>query len=87
MDFRLEIELTFKLAKRGARVFEVQRILRFNRVSVPGWWFNGKVLERRHFGRLQLKLLDWMIWLIRRIDRLFPWQGLSLIAVARRTGE
>jgi len=67
--------------------FEVERILDFNRVSVPGWWFNGKILKRRHFGRLQLKLLDWMIWLIRRIDRFFPWQGLSLIAIARRKSE
>ena len=25
-----------------------------------------------------------MIWLIRRIDRLLPWPGVSLIAVARR---
>jgi glycosyltransferase involved in cell wall biosynthesis len=67
--------------------FEIERILDFNRVSVPGWWLNGTVLKRRHFGRLQLKALDWMIWLIRRIDRLFPWPGLSLIAVARRTSE
>lgn len=67
--------------------FEVERIVDFNRVSVPGWWFNGKILKRRHFGRVQLKILDWMIWLIRRIDRLFPWQGLSLIAVARRPRE
>lgn len=64
--------------------FEVERIFDFNRVSVPGWWLNGKLLRRRHFSRFQLKALDWMIWLVRRIDRFFPWQGASLIVLARR---
>jgi glycosyltransferase involved in cell wall biosynthesis len=64
--------------------FVVEQIFDFNRASVPGWWLNGKILKRRHFSRLQLKVLDWMIWLIRRIDHLLPWQGISLIAIARR---
>jgi glycosyltransferase involved in cell wall biosynthesis len=64
--------------------FEVERIFEFNRAAVPGWWFNGKILRRRHFSRFQLKLFDWMIWLLRRIDGLFPWHGISLIAIARR---
>ena len=63
------------------------RLLDFNRISTPGWWLNGKLLKRERFSRFQLKLLDWMIWLIRRVDRFFPWPGLSLIAVARRPGE
>jgi SAM-dependent methyltransferase len=64
--------------------FEVERIFGFNRASRPGWWWNGTVLKREHFSRVQLKILDWMIWLIRRIDHLLPWPGVSLIAVARR---
>ncbi len=67
--------------------FGVDRIFEFNRVSVPGWWLNGKLLRRKHFSRVQLKLLDWMIWLIRRVDRFFPWRGLSLIAIGRRPEE
>jgi glycosyltransferase involved in cell wall biosynthesis len=67
--------------------FEIEQIFEFNRVSVPGWWLNGKLLRRRHFSRFQLKVLDWMIWLIRKIDHLFPWRGMSLIAIARRPGE
>jgi len=31
-----------------------------------------------------LKLFDKTVWIWRRIDGLLPWQGLSLIAVARR---
>jgi SAM-dependent methyltransferase len=64
--------------------FEIERIFGFNRASRPGWWLNGTLLKRERFSRLQLKALDWMIWLIRRIDHLLPWPGVSLIAVARR---
>ncbi len=67
--------------------FEVERLWEFNRASVPGWWLNGKILKRRHFSRFQLKVLDWMIWLIRRVDRFLPWSGISLIAIARRPAE
>jgi SAM-dependent methyltransferase len=64
--------------------FEVERIFGFNRASRPGWWWNGTVLKRERFSRFQLKVLDWMIWLIRRIDGILPWPGVSLIAIARR---
>ncbi len=64
--------------------FGIERIFDFNRVSLPGWWLNGKLLQRRHLGRVQLKILDSFLWLFRRIDRWLPWGGVSLIAVARR---
>jgi SAM-dependent methyltransferase len=38
--------------------FEVERIFDFNRFSVPGWWLNGKILQRKTFSRLQLKVLQ-----------------------------
>ena len=60
--------------------FEIEKLFGFNRASVPGWWLNGKLLRRQHFGRIQLKVLDWMIWLLRRIDRALPWPGVSLVA-------
>jgi len=64
--------------------FEVQELFDFNRVTTPGWWWNGKVLRRRNFSRLQLKLLNLNVWWVRRLDRFLPWSGTSLIAVARR---
>jgi hypothetical protein len=42
------------------------------------------VLRRKHFSRVQLKLFNETIWFWRRVDRFLPWQGNSLIAVARR---
>jgi 2-polyprenyl-3-methyl-5-hydroxy-6-metoxy-1,4-benzoquinol methylase len=65
--------------------FEVEVLRDFNRAGVPGWFLNGKLLRRRHFSRVQLKVFNVLVPLIRRLDRVFPWSGLGLIAVARRT--
>ncbi len=64
--------------------FAIDRIFDFNRISVPGWWLNARVLQRKHIGRFQLKILDSFLWLLKRIDPWLPWGGVSLIAVARR---
>jgi len=73
--------LTAELESKG---FTVESLADFNRVSVPGWILNGKMLKRRHFSRVQLKLFNLMVPMLRRLDRLIPWQGLGIIAVARR---
>jgi hypothetical protein len=51
---------------------------------VPGWWFNGKLLRKREFGRIQLKLFNMLVPLLRGLDPLIPAPGLGLIAVAVR---
>jgi hypothetical protein len=72
---KLEEELT-------AAGFRVEKIFDFNRISVTGWWFNGKLLRRRTFSRIQLKLLDIAMPILSRLDRLLPWGGLSIIGIA-----
>lgn len=62
--------------------FRIEQMFDFNRFSAPGWWLNGKVLRRRTFSRVQLKLIDIMMPIIKRADRLFPWSGVSLVAIA-----
>ena len=64
--------------------FEVETVFDFNRATTPAWWWNGRVLKRRHFGRVQLKIMNSTVWLIRRLDALLPWHGTSVVAVARR---
>jgi glycosyltransferase involved in cell wall biosynthesis len=61
--------------------FRVERIFDFNRLSVPGWWLNGRILHRRRVSRVQLKLMELAMPLLRRIDRLWPWSGASIIAL------
>jgi hypothetical protein len=64
--------------------FEVEHVLEFNRVARPGWILNGRILKRRHFGRLQLWVFDRLVWLWRKIDGALPWRAVSLIAVGRK---
>jgi len=74
--------LTEELQSTG---FAVERLEDFNHFGVPGWLLNGKLLKRRHFSRSQLKVFNILVPVIRRLDRAFPWSGLGIIAVARRT--
>jgi SAM-dependent methyltransferase len=62
--------------------FRLEHLADFNRMSVPGWLLNGKLLKRKRFSRVQLKILDTLLPLARRVDGVWPWKGLSLIAVA-----
>jgi glycosyltransferase involved in cell wall biosynthesis len=64
--------------------FTVESMRPFNRAGVPGWWWNGKVLHRRRFSRFQLKVFDWTVPVLRRLDRFLPWPGLGILAVARK---
>jgi glycosyltransferase involved in cell wall biosynthesis len=75
--------LAGELAQAG---FTVESVRDFNRVSVPGWWWNGKVRKKREFGKVQLKVFNMLVPVLRRLDRLIPVSGLGLIAVARREG-
>ena len=76
-----EDQLRGRMVEAG---FHVETVLRFNRVSRPGWWLNGKVLKRRTISRSQLKNFDRLVWLFRRIDSLLPWSPTSIIAVGRK---
>ena len=75
-----EEQLRARMEEAG---FEVERVLHFNRVTRPGWRFNGQVLRRRSFSRFQLAVFDTLVPLWRRIDRHFPWPAVSVIAVGR----
>jgi SAM-dependent methyltransferase len=79
-----EAQLRARMEKAG---FEVERVLHFNRVTRPGWRFNGQVLKRKSFSRIQLQVFDWLVPLWRRIDHFFPWPAVSVIAVGRVPGS
>jgi glycosyltransferase involved in cell wall biosynthesis len=53
----------------------------YNRPGVVAWWLNGKILRRKTFGLLQVKLLNLLVPIFRRIDAWLPLPALSLIAV------
>ena len=68
-----------------ASAFKVEEMIPFNRTGTWAWYLNGKLLRRRHFGLLQIKLLNLLTPLFRAIDRFFPAPPLSLIAILRPT--
>jgi glycosyltransferase involved in cell wall biosynthesis len=77
-----EDQLRGRMVEAG---FKVEAMLRFNRISRPGWWFNGKILQRRTISRSQLKNFDRLVWLFRRIDAHLPWSPTSIIAIGRKS--
>jgi glycosyltransferase involved in cell wall biosynthesis/phospholipid N-methyltransferase len=64
--------------------FACERMIHFNRTGVPAWWLNGKIMRRRTFGLWQVKLLNLLTPLFRRMDGWFPLPSLSLIAIFRK---
>ena len=83
-EFETQRYLTGILEEAG---FEIEFMRDFNRFAAPSWWWNGKVLRRRSFGRIQLKLFDLCVPLLRRVDPWLPWPGLGLLAVASRPAD
>ena len=64
--------------------YRMETTLHFNFFTLPAWWFNGCFLRRRQVGRLQLKIHDTLVPLMRIIERWLPLPGLVLICVAQR---
>ena len=64
--------------------YEVEDILKFNRVSMPAWRFTGQVRKARTLSRFALRIFDKFVWLWRAIDSALPWEPSSIIAIARR---
>jgi glycosyltransferase involved in cell wall biosynthesis len=63
--------------------FRVEKVLKFNRIGSPGWWWNGRILKRKTFGFWQIKLLNTLMPFVRPIDRFLPFPHLSWIVILR----
>lgn len=64
--------------------YRVRNIHGFNFFSIPAWWINTCLLRRKKVGRLQLKLHDTLVPVMRLLERWLPLPGLSLICVAEK---
>ncbi|MCC7237800.1 MAG: glycosyltransferase [Bryobacterales bacterium] len=71
------------LAQAG---FTAERTHSINKISTPGWWLYSRLLGVKQINKLTMKLFDWTVWLWRRLDKLMPWPGLSVIVIARKPG-
>jgi SAM-dependent methyltransferase len=73
-----ETELRSKMEQAG---FHVDRILKFNRITRPAWFVNGRIFKKRTFSRFQIATFDSLVWLWRKLDVVLPWGPTSIIAV------
>ncbi len=71
-------------AKAG---LQVEAILAFNRAGSLAWWLNSCLLRKKSIGLLQIKMLDWLTPLLRRIDSWLPLPPLSWIAILKNPGN
>jgi 2-polyprenyl-3-methyl-5-hydroxy-6-metoxy-1,4-benzoquinol methylase len=67
--------------------FKVEKVLKFNRIGSPGWWWSGKVLKRTTFGLWQLKVLNTILPLVKPIDRFLPFRPLSWIVILKNDAQ
>lgn len=66
--------------------FEIERtIVSFNKIGVLSWIINGKLLQRKKFSKIQLKILNIFTGIFRLINPLLPWSGLSVICIGRKS--
>ena len=68
----------------GQTGFQIEQMYQLNKIGTVSWWLFGKVLGQKTISRSALKLFDKTVWFWRRVDGLLPWQGLSLVAVAKK---
>ncbi len=81
-QWRFEREpLEAALADAG---FEVTNISAINKIGRPSWWLFSRVLQRKQINKVTLKAFDKSVWFWKRTEFLLPWNGLSLIMVARK---
>jgi SAM-dependent methyltransferase len=64
--------------------FTVETLYNFNKAGTPPWLAYSRLFGSKHINKPVLKIFDKSVWLLRRIDVLMPWPGLSLIIVARK---
>lgn len=74
-------ELRELMQKAG---FEIVHQQQQCKAGAAGWWFNGRVLGRRELTPGQMIWFDRLWPVLRPLDRVLPWPGMSLICVGRK---
>jgi SAM-dependent methyltransferase len=68
--------------------FQIEHLEWLNLAGIAGWFLNGRILKRRALPAFQLKLYDRIAPLLARAEAMWKLPvGLSLLAVARATGD
>jgi glycosyltransferase involved in cell wall biosynthesis len=63
---------------------DVTLVRSFNSIGALAWMISGKIFRGRQINKFTLKVFDKTVWLWRALDRILPWPGLTLFAVATK---
>lgn len=74
-------ELIHKMQAAG---FDVVYTHQFNRLGTLAWYWTSCVLRRRHLSPAAMRWFERILPLVKVLDHVLPWGGMSLIAVGRR---
>ncbi|MCL6583877.1 MAG: glycosyltransferase [bacterium] len=77
-----DLQLQEVMKKAGFDLVKI--ITSFNRIGVPAWILNGKILRRKKFSSIQIKILNTFQGILSKINTILPWHGLSTIAIGRK---
>ena len=64
--------------------FQVKKKKNLNFLSIPGWYVNSVILKRKKMSQWQIKIFDMLVFIMKRVEKIIPLPGLSLICVAEK---
>jgi SAM-dependent methyltransferase len=62
--------------------YDIEELFTLNKIGVIGWWWRGKIAKQKAIGRFGLKTFNMLVPILKIIDPILPWKGLSLVLVA-----
>ena len=77
-------ELDHKMKEAG---FTVERQIYFNKMGVFAWWIGNTLMRQRTITTWQLRIYNFLTPILRLLDKVLPFSGLSTIVVARQGAE
>lgn len=67
--------------------FFIEEIHYFNFLGILGWFLSSKILKKKNFSYISLRLFDKLCWLL-KLEKIFKFSfGLSLIAVCKKAED
>jgi SAM-dependent methyltransferase len=64
--------------------YDIEELFTLNKIGVFGWWWRGKIAKQKAIGRFGLKTFNMLVPILKIIDPILPWKGLSLVLVAKK---
>ncbi len=64
--------------------FAVEEVIQLNKMGKLAWGTFGGLFGNEKISKLNLKVFDKTVWLIRLLDQVLPWSGVSIVVIARK---